>query len=62
MRVDLHGKQALKNAVNIDTTVQEKNITYPTDAKKSLKTALWVLLVMSTIFMITIVCLKYLTT
>ncbi len=26
-----------QNAVNIDTTVQEKNITYPTDAKLAIK-------------------------
>ena len=32
MSVQLHGKAALGKAVNIDTTVQEKNITYPTDA------------------------------
>ena len=31
--VGLHGKKALEDTVNIDTTVQEKNITYPTDAK-----------------------------
>lgn len=30
MSVDLHGKAALEDAVHIDTTVQEKNITYPT--------------------------------
>jgi IS5 family transposase len=37
MSVGLHGKAALENAVNIDTTVQEKNITYPTDAKLAIK-------------------------
>lgn len=30
MSVNLHGKAALEDAVHIDTTVQEKNITYPT--------------------------------
>jgi len=37
MSVALHGKAALENTVNIDTTVQEKNITYPTDAKLAIK-------------------------
>lgn len=37
MSVELHGKQALEDTVNIDTTVQEKNITYPTDAKLAIK-------------------------
>ena len=37
MTIALHGKAALENAVNIDTTVQEKNITYPTDAKLAIK-------------------------
>lgn len=31
--IDLHGKDAEDNHTSIDTTVQEKNITYPTDAK-----------------------------
>ena len=35
--VQLHGKVALDETVNIDTTVQEKNITYPTDAKLAIK-------------------------
>ena len=35
--VGLHGKVALEDTVNIDTTVQEKNITYPTDAKLAIK-------------------------
>jgi len=35
--VRLHGKVALEETVNIDTTVQEKNITYPTDAKLAIK-------------------------
>jgi hypothetical protein len=34
MSVALHGKQAQESTVLIDTTVQEKNITYPTDAKR----------------------------
>jgi hypothetical protein len=29
MSVALHGKQAQESTVLIDTTVQEKNITYP---------------------------------
>lgn len=37
MSVALHGKQTLEDTVNIDTTVQEKNITYPTDAKLAIK-------------------------
>ena len=37
MSVKLHGKSALEPTVNIDTTVQEKNITYPTDAKLAIK-------------------------
>ena len=37
MSVQLHGKQALEDTVNIDTTVQEKNITYPTDGKLAIK-------------------------
>jgi IS5 family transposase len=37
MSVALHDKQALEETVNIDTTVQEKNITYPTDAKLAIK-------------------------
>ncbi len=35
--VQLHGKAAQEATVNIDTTVQEKNITYPTDAKLAIK-------------------------
>lgn len=35
--VGLHGKAALEDTVNIDTTVQEKAITYPTDAKLAIK-------------------------
>ena len=37
MSVALHGKAALESNVNIDTTVQEKNITYPTDSKLAIK-------------------------
>ena len=37
MSVGLHGEKALEETVNIDTTVQEKNITYPTDAKLTIK-------------------------
>jgi len=33
MSIDLHGKSSLEKEVVIDTTVQEKNITYPTDVK-----------------------------
>lgn len=35
--VELHGEQALEREVVIDTTVQEKNITFPTDTKLRLK-------------------------
>ncbi|MCF6204212.1 MAG: hypothetical protein L3J59_11175 [Methylococcaceae bacterium] len=31
--VGLYGKVVLETTVNIDRTVQEKNITYPTDTK-----------------------------
>lgn len=31
--IDLHGKDAQNTHVSIDTTVEEKNITYPTDSK-----------------------------
>lgn len=37
MSVGLHGRSALEDNVNIDTTVQEKNITYPTDSKLAIK-------------------------
>jgi len=33
MSIDLHGKNSLEKEVVIDTTVQDKNITYPTDVK-----------------------------
>lgn len=35
--VALHGEQALEREVVIDTTVQEKNITFPTDTKLRVK-------------------------
>ena len=37
MSISLHGDQALEDTVNIDTTVHEKNITYPTDSKLAIK-------------------------
>lgn len=37
MSVDLHGEAALEDAVHIDMTVHEKNITYPTDSKLAIK-------------------------
>ena len=37
MSIALHGRLAQEDTVNIDTTVQEKNITYPTDAKRAIK-------------------------
>ena len=37
MSVGLHGESALEDCVNIDTTAQEKNITYPTDSKLAIK-------------------------
>jgi IS5 family transposase len=37
MSVKLHGRYAQESVVNIDTTVQEKNITYPTDSKLAIK-------------------------
>jgi hypothetical protein len=36
IKTALHGKQAQESTVLIDTTVQEKNIPYPTDAKLTL--------------------------
>ncbi len=37
MSVALHGKAIEESTVLIDTTVQEKNITYPTDGKLAIK-------------------------
>ena len=37
IRVRLHGKDAQEKQVIIDTTVQEKNVTYPTDGKLAIK-------------------------
>lgn len=37
MSVQLHGQDAQEKQVIIDTTVQEKNITYPTDGKLAIK-------------------------
>ena len=31
--IDLHGRKAMEREVLVDTTVQEKNITFPTDTK-----------------------------
>lgn len=33
MSVGLHGESALEDVAHVDTTVHEKNITYPTDSK-----------------------------
>jgi IS5 family transposase len=37
MSIELHGSLAHEPSVLINTTVQEKNITYPTDAKLAIK-------------------------
>jgi IS5 family transposase len=37
MSVGLHGKASQEKQVIIDTTVQEKNVTYPTDGKLAIK-------------------------
>ena len=37
MSVALHGKAAQESQVIVDTTVQEKNVTYPTDGKLAIK-------------------------
>ena len=37
MSVALHGKDAQEKQVIVDTTVQEKNVTYPTDGKLAIK-------------------------
>ena len=37
MSIDLHGDLAQEDSVNIDTTVYEKNITYPIDSELAIK-------------------------
>ena len=37
MSVGLHGESALEDVAHVDTTVHEKNITYPTDSKLAIK-------------------------
>ncbi len=37
MNIALHGELALEDCVNVDTTVQEKNITYSIDSKLAIK-------------------------
>jgi transposase, IS5 family len=37
MSILLHGKKVVKEAISIDTTVQPKNITYPTDTKLAVR-------------------------
>ena len=37
MSVSLDGKTSQEKQVNINTTVQEKNVTYPTDGKLTIK-------------------------
>ena len=37
MSVSLHGNAAQEDTVHIDTTVHEKNITYPTDSKLAIR-------------------------
>ncbi len=37
MSVGLHGESALEDVIHVDTTVHEKNITYPTDSKLAIK-------------------------
>lgn len=39
--VEIHGKSVLEKEVLIDTTVQEKNITFPTDSKLLAKLVNW---------------------
>ena len=37
LSVEIHGNQALESEIVVDTTVQEKNITFPTDTKLRVK-------------------------
>ncbi len=37
ININLHGPKALEDTVLIDTTLQKKNITYPTDSKLAIK-------------------------
>lgn len=37
MSIGLHGDWALEDVIHVDTTVQEKTITYPTDSKLAIK-------------------------
>jgi IS5 family transposase len=37
MSIGLHGDWALEEVIHVDTTVQEKSITYPTDSKLAIK-------------------------
>lgn len=37
MSIGLHGDWALEDVIHVDTTVQEKSITYPTDSKLAIK-------------------------
>ena len=39
MSIQLHGRKALEKEILVDTTVQEKNITFPTDSKLHRKVA-----------------------
>ncbi len=40
--IKLHGRKAMESEITADTTVQEKNITFPTDTKLHLKVINWV--------------------